>query len=166
MNFVAKGLLGGIIYASSVQVVWEDLAKRFNKVDGSRTFNLNKEIATLSQGTTSMSVYFSELKDLWEEFEALVPESGCDCPKSRESVSYLQKLKLYQFLMGLNDSYSQARSQILMRSPTPTVNQAYALILSDEGQKFVVATTGILGANPTGQMGSFEAAMYSKIGGN
>ncbi|XP_033512839.1 uncharacterized protein [Nicotiana tomentosiformis] len=153
------------MYAFSVQVVSEELAERFNKVDGSRTFNLHKEITTLSQGTTSVSVYFSKSKDLWEEFESLVPTPGCDCPKSREFVAYLQKLKLFQFLMGLNDSYSQARSQILMRSPTPTVNQAYALIVSDKGQKSMAATTGIIGANPTVQMGSFEAAMYSKTGG-
>ncbi|XP_070024623.1 uncharacterized protein LOC142181557 [Nicotiana tabacum] len=89
MNSVGKGLLGGIMYASSAQVVWEDLVERFNKIDGSRTFNLHKEIATLSQGTSSVSVYFSKLKDLWEEFEALVPASSCDCPKSREFVAYL-----------------------------------------------------------------------------
>ncbi|XP_070057764.1 uncharacterized protein [Nicotiana tomentosiformis] len=64
MNSVAKGLLRGIMYASSAQVVWENLAERFNKVDGSRTFNLHKEIATLSQGTASESVNFSKLKDL------------------------------------------------------------------------------------------------------
>lgn len=68
--------------------------------------------------------------------------------------------------MRLNDSYSQSRSQILMRRPTPTVNQAYALIVSDERQQFVVATTGTLGANLTRQMGRFEAVMYSKAGVN
>ncbi|XP_033508166.1 uncharacterized protein [Nicotiana tomentosiformis] len=76
MNSVAKGLLRGIMYESSAQVVWEDLSERFNKVDGSRTYNLHKEIATISQGTTSILVYFSRLKDLWEEFEALVPAPG------------------------------------------------------------------------------------------
>ncbi|XP_070017794.1 uncharacterized protein [Nicotiana sylvestris] len=106
MNSVSNGLLGGIMYASSAKAVWDDLHERFDKVDGSRSYNLHKEIATLSQGTLSVSAYFSKLKDLWEEFEALVPAPGCDCPKSREFVVHLQKLKLFQFLMGLNDSYS------------------------------------------------------------
>ncbi|XP_019229795.1 PREDICTED: uncharacterized protein LOC109210784 [Nicotiana attenuata] len=43
--------------------------------------------------------------------------------------------------MGLNDSYSQARSQILMKSKIPTVNQAYAMILQDESQKFVAGNS-------------------------
>ncbi|XP_070006881.1 uncharacterized protein LOC142162177 [Nicotiana tabacum] len=162
MNSVAKGLLGGIMYASSAQTVWEDLSERFNKIDGSRTFNLHKEIAALSQCSASVSVYFSKLKDLWEEFEALIPSPGCDCPKSREFVSYLQKLRLYQFFMGLNESYSQARSQILMKTPLPTVNQAYALVVSDESQRSISANSGILGANPVGNLG---IAMYTRAGG-
>lgn len=50
MNSVAKGLLGGIMYASNAQAVWDDLYERFNKVDRSRVFNVHKEIATLTQG--------------------------------------------------------------------------------------------------------------------
>lgn len=73
MNSVAKGLLGGIMYALSAQTVWEDLSEKFNNIDDSRTFNLHKEIATLTQDFASSSVYFSKLKYLWEVFEALVP---------------------------------------------------------------------------------------------
>ncbi|KAH0722843.1 hypothetical protein KY290_005500 [Solanum tuberosum] len=49
------------------------------------------------------------LKNLWEEFEALVPAPTCNCAKSKEYVLHLQQLKLFQFLMGLNESYIQAR---------------------------------------------------------
>ncbi|XP_070005414.1 uncharacterized protein [Nicotiana sylvestris] len=97
MNSMSKNLLGGIMYAFCAQVVWEDLSKRFNKVDYLRFFNLHKEIATLCQATTSISVYFSKLKDIWEEFEALVPAPGCDCPKSKEFVVYLQNLSCISF---------------------------------------------------------------------
>ncbi|XP_019232006.1 PREDICTED: uncharacterized protein LOC109212783 [Nicotiana attenuata] len=166
MNSVNSSLLGGIMYASNAQTVWDDLYERFYKVDDARTFNLHKEIATLTQGTSSVSVYYSKLKDMWEEFEALIPVPGCDCPRSRDFVVYLQKLKVYQFLMGLNESYSQARGQILMRRPLPTVNQAYSMVISDESQKTVAATSGILGANPAISTESYDVAMYTKNMGN
>ncbi|XP_059277601.1 uncharacterized protein LOC132031671 [Lycium ferocissimum] len=67
------------------------------------------------------------LKDLWEEFEALVPSPSCECPRSRDFVLYLQKLKLCQFLMGLNQTYSKAGRQIRLRNPLPTVNQLCTL---------------------------------------
>uniref|UniRef100_A0A0V0HX07 Putative ovule protein n=1 Tax=Solanum chacoense TaxID=4108 RepID=A0A0V0HX07_SOLCH len=165
MNSVSKSLLGGIMYASSAKVVWDDLFERFNKVDWSRTFNLHKEIATLSQGTSSVSMYYSKLKGLWEEFEALVPIPGCSCEGSKEYGVHHQNLKLFQFLMGLNDSYLQARSQILMLKPVPSVNQAYSMILSDESQRSVVANAGVLGTCPSSLQGSFDAVMYSRTSG-
>ncbi|XP_070057702.1 uncharacterized protein [Nicotiana tomentosiformis] len=137
MSSIAKNLLRGIMYASSAQAVWDDLSERINKVDGSRIFNLHKDIVTLTQGTASV-----------------------------DFVLYLQKLKLYQFLMELNDSYSQAGSQILMRSLLPTINQVYATIISDESQKSVAANCGILGNNQTITTGNYEIAMYSRMDGN
>ena len=37
--------------------------------------------------------------------------------------------------MGLNESYAHARSQVLMQIPVPSVNQAYAMIISVESQR-------------------------------
>jgi hypothetical protein len=37
--------------------------------------------------------------------------------------------RLMQFLMGLNDSYSAIRGQILLINPLPTVRQAYSSAL-------------------------------------
>ncbi|KAH0748674.1 hypothetical protein KY290_027906 [Solanum tuberosum] len=41
-----------------------------------------------------------------------------------------------QFLEGLNESHSQARRQILMKITEPTLNQAYAMIIKEESQKY------------------------------
>nr|XP_016436402.1 PREDICTED: uncharacterized protein LOC107762549 [Nicotiana tabacum] len=100
------------------------------------------------------------LKDLWDEAEALVPSPGCDCVKSRDFIVYLHKQKLYQFIMGLNDSYSHARNQILMMKPVPSVNQAYAMLVSDESQKNVAATSGILGPLPNVHAGHYESTTF------
>lgn len=113
-----------------------------------------------------MSVYYSKLKDLWEEFEALVPCPACNCERSREFIQHHQKMKLFQFLMGLNDSYLQTRSQILLMNPMPSVNLAYSMVLSDESQKSVSSSSGILGANPAVLQGQYDSAMYSRTGGN
>ncbi|XP_075074778.1 uncharacterized protein LOC142162333 [Nicotiana tabacum] len=78
----------------------------------------------------------------------------------------LAKIKVVQFLMGLNDSYNQARSQILLMSPMPTVNQAYAMVISSESQKSVAVNAGLLGANPTSGTSQYDMAMYTKTGGN
>ncbi|RHN75744.1 putative transcription factor interactor and regulator CCHC(Zn) family [Medicago truncatula] len=46
-----------------------------------------------------------------------------------------------QFLMGLNDSYSTVRSNILMMSPLPNVRQAYSLVIQEETQRQMTSET-------------------------
>ncbi|KAH0637182.1 hypothetical protein KY289_037097 [Solanum tuberosum] len=109
MSNVSKGLLSGILFRSTASSVWEDLRERFNKINLPQVYHLHKEIATLVQGTLPVSVYYSRLKDLWDEYDSIVPPPSCDCAKSREYSENLQKQRLLQFLMGLNDGYSNAR---------------------------------------------------------
>ncbi|XP_070047356.1 uncharacterized protein [Nicotiana tomentosiformis] len=57
----------------------------------------------------------------------------------------------------LNDSYSQARSQVLMMKLVPSVNQAYAMLVSDESQRVVAATVGILDPLSNLHIGHYES---------
>ncbi|XP_070014317.1 uncharacterized protein [Nicotiana sylvestris] len=113
MNCVSPELLSGIVYSLNASEVWKDLKKRFDKIDCSRIFQIHREIAIINQGTNLISSYFSKIRVLWAEFDSLAPALGCDCAKSGEYVAFMERLKLLQFLMGLNESYEQARSQIL-----------------------------------------------------
>ncbi|XP_075091913.1 uncharacterized protein LOC142172054 [Nicotiana tabacum] len=137
MHNVSHHLLRGVLFHFSAYAIWEDMRERFDKVTTSRMFYLHKTIFTLTKGTSSISVYYSKLKDLWGEYDSLMPPPSCECTKSKEYANHLQYQRLLQFLMGLNDGYSHARSQILMKSHVPNINQAYAMLLQDESQKMV-----------------------------
>ncbi|KAF3683173.1 putative protein kinase 2B, chloroplastic-like [Capsicum annuum] len=141
MSSVSAKLLSGIVYAKNAHEVWGDLKERFDKVNCMRLYQLHKEINNLHQGTDSVSNYFTKLKNLWSEHDAVIPTLSCNCPKSKEYAEYLYQLKLIQFLSGLNDAYDQAKRQILMKETTPTLNQAYAMISEDEIQQLAYATT-------------------------
>lgn len=93
MNTVPKELLCGIVYASDATMVWEDLNEPFNKVDGSRSYQLHREISTISQGNLTVSGYFTKLLLLCNEFDALVPPTACNCDKSKVYVDHLQFLR-------------------------------------------------------------------------
>lgn len=45
---------------------------------------------------------------------------------------HLNNQKLLQFLMGLNETYSHVRSDILLRIPILNVNQAYVVVVQEE----------------------------------
>ncbi|XP_075076421.1 uncharacterized protein LOC142163068 [Nicotiana tabacum] len=72
-----------VLYASSAHKVWEDLKERFDKVNGSRVLFLHREMHNLTQGTMTVADYFSKLRDLWDEFDALMPCPGCPRPESK-----------------------------------------------------------------------------------
>ena len=43
-----------------------------------------------------------------------------------------------KFLMGLNDSFSQVRTQALLMDPLPSLNKVYALLIQEEKQRTVM----------------------------
>ncbi|XP_073020908.1 uncharacterized protein [Primulina eburnea] len=114
MNSVSKEIFSGIIYCTEASKVWADLKERFDKICGSRIFSIHRDIAHLTQGSSSISVYFSNLKRLWDEFNSLVTLPSCECASAKAYVEHEQQQRLLQFLMGLNDSYGHIRSQVLM----------------------------------------------------
>ncbi|XP_004240253.2 uncharacterized protein [Solanum lycopersicum] len=97
-----------------------------------RIYHLWSEIATLKQGTEFVTSYYSKLKDLWTELDVMIPSPGCNCEDSTIYVRHLRSQRLLQFLMGLNESFSSIRSNILSRKPTVTVNEAYAVAAQEE----------------------------------
>ncbi|XP_049386222.1 uncharacterized protein LOC125850410 [Solanum stenotomum] len=72
---------------------------------------------------------------MWDEFDAIVPPPSCVCEKSKSYVDHMQYLRLFAFLMGLNETYGHARCQILMMIHLPSVSKAYAMIMADESQR-------------------------------
>ncbi|KAJ8538192.1 hypothetical protein K7X08_014732 [Anisodus acutangulus] len=160
MNIVAKDLYSTVIYGTDAHKVWEDLREKFDKVNASRAFFLHKYIVILTYGTTSMFVYFSRLRELWDEFQSLIPPPCCPCPESRKYSNHFQLQRLWHFLMGLNKSYDHAKSQVLMTYPLPNINQTYAMIIIVESQRKI---TQNFGTGQSNEVGESVALMTSKF---
>ncbi|XP_028772106.1 uncharacterized protein LOC114729258 [Neltuma alba] len=146
VNSVDRQLATGIVFSSSARSVWLDLKERFHKADGVRIFSIHKAITSLKQGALSIPEYFTKLRDLWDEYDSLAPLPTCQCPTTQEYAKLVQQQRLLQFLSGLNDNYHHAKTQILLQSPLPTVNQAYSLICQDESHQLISYSTP---AHPT-----------------
>src|ERR1044072_3486766 len=105
-----------------------------------RIFELQHEISTFQQGTLTVSEYFTALKKLWEELEQFRPMPRCvcvvpcRCPASRNMKLYQDQDCTMRFLMGLNESFSAIRSQILAIEPFPTLNKVFSLVNQHERQ--------------------------------
>nr|XP_009631844.1 uncharacterized protein LOC104121529 [Nicotiana tomentosiformis] len=101
--------------------------------------SLQKELSDLVQGTSDVAGYYTKVKKIWDELDTLNTcihcTCECNCGGKSRTLKSLQDGRLIQFLRGLNDAYSAVRSNILMITPLPSVNQAYSLLIQDEKQR-------------------------------
>lgn len=129
INSIAPEISDSVIYYTTAREVWEDLRERFSQSNAPRIFEIQREIAYHRQDQLPVSAYYTKLKSLWDELSSHTDASSCTCGAQHD------RQRLMQFLMGLNESYSAARGQILLMNPLPSVRQAYAAICQEEKQR-------------------------------
>lgn len=61
----------------------------------------------------------------------------CISGSVKELNSYFQMEYILSFLMGLNDSFAQIRSHLLLLDPVPLISKVFSLILQEESQRSI-----------------------------
>ncbi|XP_012828841.1 PREDICTED: uncharacterized protein LOC105950068 [Erythranthe guttata] len=139
-HFVSSDLIPNVLFAPTAQHVWEDFRARFSQGNLPRIFEIKQSIASHVQGTMSVANYFTKLRGYWDELDSYRPPCSCDCCKCDEKKirdACHNEDRLMQFLMGLNDSYKNARGQILLLKPVPDIREAYNMVTQEEKQREV-----------------------------
>ncbi|XP_049390256.1 uncharacterized protein LOC125854717 [Solanum stenotomum] len=148
LNSLSKDIADSVIYSQTAKDLYTDLEQRFGQSNGAKLFHLQKELSDLVQDNTDVAGYYTKMKRLWDELESLNAENKCKClcvcGGKQKLTKSLEDEKLIRFLMGLNETYAPARSNILMIKPLPNLNHAYSLLLQDENQResYVNVPTG------------------------
>ncbi|XP_075670228.1 uncharacterized protein LOC142639996 [Castanea sativa] len=131
-----------MVYRKTAKEVWKKLPTMFSQGNGPRIYQLQKDLASFSQGELFVSDYFTSLSILWDEIQNYEPLPLCSCEKCvchvNERISNLHhKEAIMQLLMGLNDYFSHIRGQILLMDPIPFVDKVYSLLIKDEKQRSI-----------------------------
>ncbi|XP_071739887.1 uncharacterized protein [Rutidosis leptorrhynchoides] len=110
-----------------------------DQIDGHKIYQLTNEITQLKQENASVEVYYQKLKGYWDGMDALESPYTCTCTWNCENGKINgerdQRKRLIQFLMGLDECYSNVRGQILLMQPMPTAAKAYGMVRQEEKQK-------------------------------
>ncbi|XP_073267142.1 uncharacterized protein [Populus alba] len=133
-NSISNSIRSSITFIDSARDVWLDLQNIFSYQNGPHIYQLRKSLASLSQETDPMSVYYSKLKTLWDETLIYDPIPSCSCGTMKTISERYQRDCVFQFLMGLNDSYSPIRDQIMLLDPIPTITRVVSIIQQQEHQ--------------------------------
>ncbi|XP_043693327.1 uncharacterized protein LOC122643815 [Telopea speciosissima] len=128
-------IANSILWTTNARDVWNDLSDRFSQQNSPRIFEIRRSISNHSQGTDSISAYYTTLKAFRDELSSFRSLPTCTCGTMTTINGYVETDALIDFLQGLNDSYSAVRSQILLMDPLPTMAKAYSLLLREERQR-------------------------------
>ncbi|XP_075091730.1 uncharacterized protein LOC142171909 [Nicotiana tabacum] len=139
LNSLSNDIAESILYSKTANDIWKELEVRFGQCNGAQLYQLQKELSDLVHDTSDVAGYYTKVKRIWDELDTLNTcvhcTCECDCGGKSKTFKSLQDGRLIQFLMGLNDAYSAVRSNILIITHLPSVNQAYSLIIQDEKQR-------------------------------
>ncbi|XP_020208673.1 uncharacterized protein LOC109793619, partial [Cajanus cajan] len=134
-NSVSKEIITSILFANIAKEIWDDLKSRFSRKNGPRIFQLRRQLTSLQQGTDDVSTYYTKLKSIWEDLSGYKPSFPCTCGGLQHLQVYNDLEYVMSFLMGLNDSFSQIRGQILLSDPLPPIGNVFSLVLQEETQR-------------------------------
>lgn len=74
---------------------------------------MRKQLVTTTQGTLSIEAYYTKIAAFWENLVDYRPLDTCSCGGTKAIDDFLQSEFVMIFLMGLNDSFTAIRAQIL-----------------------------------------------------
>ncbi|KAL5543326.1 hypothetical protein UlMin_007110 [Ulmus minor] len=174
LNAISKDIADSIMYVNNACDMWTDLHERFHQSNGPRIFQLKQQIHALVQGSNDVSSYFTKLKTLWDELSDFRPFPACHCGGMKDLVDCQHQDYVLQFLMGLNESFSQIRAQILMIEPLPSINKIFSLVIQEEHQRSLnscsvlplsatVAQANVLADSTTSSLNSLSANQCQEL---
>lgn len=145
-NSVSPQICSSVMYLDDAYSIWSDLNDRFSTSDSARIYQLKQQLMSLSQGTSDVNSYFTNLRIVWDEFKSTQPISWCTCARCNCGSAtrwheHQEHDCTMQFLIGLNPSFSQIRSHILSMVPLPSLSKVFALVIQEERQRHIDGTS-------------------------
>ncbi|XP_076888918.1 uncharacterized protein LOC143539474 [Bidens hawaiensis] len=141
LNTLNHDVCDSVLYAEATQNLWNELNSRYGQVSGARVYQLQKNLYQISQESSDIATYFAKMKSNWDELNVVNSIPSSMCGAAHAFAKRKEDQRLIQFLVGLNPSYDMIRSNILMTQPFPSIDYAYGILIQDDKQKEIHATT-------------------------
>lgn len=149
VNAVEKPIAKSIMYLAMARQMWLDIHDQFKQSGGPHTADIKQQLYAEVQGSQSVSEYYTRLKQLWEVVKNHESSYTCCCanPGCASSLHITQREeqeRVLKFLMGLNDSFTATRGQILMMEPKPSISRVFNLVSQEERQRSMKSTSNVV----------------------
>ena len=117
--------------------------------DELQIFYLSTRAAALKQKSDTIEIYFSKLNTIWKEIDRRML-NPMTCAKDITTFNnFIQRQRLYQFLVGIHEDLDKERRDLLNQEPLPNLELAYATIRREISRHGIMRTTSSLGLGPS-----------------
>uniref|UniRef100_A0A7C9DJJ1 Retrotransposon Copia-like N-terminal domain-containing protein n=1 Tax=Opuntia streptacantha TaxID=393608 RepID=A0A7C9DJJ1_OPUST len=142
LNSLHKNVRESVLFHNTASDIWDELNDRYGQSNKARLFQAQKAVSCMTQEDQDIANFFNKARKAWDEFAAVGATPRCSCSKCECQINarlqnYDQEQRIIQFLMGLNESYTAVRGNILMMTPFPNLSQVYSLLIQEEKQRQV-----------------------------
>ncbi|XP_016477112.1 uncharacterized protein LOC107798607 [Nicotiana tabacum] len=79
LNSLCRDIADGVEYASNAFELWKELEDKYDQTNGTKLYQIQKEINDLTQGVLDITGYYTKMKKLWEELNMISAKSQCTC---------------------------------------------------------------------------------------
>ncbi|KAF6156985.1 hypothetical protein GIB67_039746, partial [Kingdonia uniflora] len=120
INYMQPTISVGYLFTNNTHLIWESLRKVYSqRENNARIFQLSNEIENVKQWTASAP---SE--------KVLTPPTAIEI-----YAKIVEKIRVFQFLVGLNPDFEYAQVHLLDRTSFPTLEEAHTYCLSDQSHR-------------------------------
>ncbi|XP_050387373.1 uncharacterized protein LOC126803645 [Argentina anserina] len=134
LGSMSKEIKRSLAHCKYASDIWDELQERFSHTNTFQLFNIENDVHECEQGTCTVTAFFTKLKGLWDERDAICGLPPCTCKAATDIKTYMETQKTMKFLMGLNEEYATIRSNIISMDPLPSLNKVYAAAVRHERQ--------------------------------
>ncbi|XP_068323282.1 uncharacterized protein [Pyrus communis] len=78
INSIDSDIADSILYMTDAHAIWEELHERYCQSNAPRIFQLQQDIASLTQDQLSIAAYYTKMKSLWDELSSYSDSVSCN----------------------------------------------------------------------------------------
>ncbi|XP_073219772.1 uncharacterized protein [Cicer arietinum] len=144
---ISESIAQSIFWIDKAHTIWKNLENRFSQGDIFKISDIQDDLTRLQQGNLDITNYFTKLTSLWEHIDSFRPTRDCvcaiqcTCGAATDLSKYKNQDHVIKFLKGLNEQFSNVRSQIMLLEPLPSLDKTFSLVLSQERQLNIQASS-------------------------
>ncbi|XP_075074682.1 uncharacterized protein LOC107767956 [Nicotiana tabacum] len=122
VNSLSPDIAESVQYSETAESIWKQLNYRYGTINGTKVFEIKRELASIYQGTLDIASYFNKLKKLLDELGVMCTShtNSCVCASKEGLQKEKEEDRVHQFLMSLNEMKNRDRLSHAQLNPKST----------------------------------------------